>query len=98
MHVSDHVYTIYHNIDRALAMASLYKYYQSLPMSKEAGLNEVATKEANASVEKVLEELGNGSEKGKKRLKYRYSIMTSIVLFIHLFALSLLNSIIIQTP
>ena len=38
------------------AMAGLYKYFQrqSLPTSKETGLNEVATKEANASVEKAL--------------------------------------------
>ena len=38
----------YHAIDRALAMAGPYKYFQgqSLPTSKEAGLNEVATKEA----------------------------------------------------
>ena len=55
------------------AMAGLYKYFQrqSLPTSKETGLNEVATKEANASVEKVLEELQNGREKGESTSKKR---------------------------
>ena len=40
------------------AMAGLLKYFkrQSLPTSEETGLSKVATKEANAAVERILEE------------------------------------------
>ena len=55
-------------------MAGLYKYFQrqSLPTSQETGLGEVATKEANASVENVLEERQNGSEKAGQKRKYTH--------------------------
>ena len=48
-------------------MAGLYKYFQrqSLPTSKETGLDEVVTTEANASVERVLEERRKGGQKRK---------------------------------
>ena len=44
------------------------KYYtwESLPTSKETGLGDVTTKEANAAVEIVLEQERNGAE-GRKR-------------------------------
>ena len=56
-----------------VAMAGLYKYFQrqSLPTSSETGLGEVATAEANASVQKVLEEQRGEAEKGRKR-KYTH--------------------------
>ena len=43
------------------------KYFEqeSLPTSKETGLGNVATKEANAAVEKVLEQERNGGRKRK---------------------------------
>ena len=48
-------------------MAGLFKYFerQSLPTSKETGLEEVVTKEANTAVEKALVE----ERKEKKRSK-----------------------------
>ncbi len=53
-------------------MAGLYKYFQwqSLPMSKETSLDEVATKEANTSVERVLK------ERQKRRQKCKYTHFT----------------------
>ena len=53
-------------------MAGLWKYFQrqSLPKSKETGLGEVVTKEANAAVERILEEERSGT-KGRKR-KYTH--------------------------
>ena len=55
-----------------MTMAGLWKYFQrqSLPKSKETGLGEVVTKEANAAVERILEEERNGA-KGRKR-KYTH--------------------------
>ena len=52
-------------------MAGLWKYFQrqSLPKSKETGLGEVVTKEANAAVERILEE--RSGTKGRKR-KYTH--------------------------
>ena len=53
-------------------MAGLWKYFQrqSLPNTKETGLGEVITNEANAAVERVLEKERNGA-KGRKR-KYTH--------------------------
>ena len=45
-------------------MAGLLKYFQRsqpLPTSEETGLGEVATKEANAAVERILQEERNGT-------------------------------------
>ena len=55
-------------------MAGLWKYFQcqSLPNSKETGLEEVIINEANGPVERILEEERNGA-KGRKR-KYTHFI------------------------
>ena len=50
-------------IDRErVVMAGLFKYFQlqSLPENKETGLREAITKEANAAVERLMEEERNG--------------------------------------
>ena len=54
-------------------MAGLFGQ-QSLPTSDETGLSEAVTKEANTSVEKILEEK-RGGEKGRKR-KYTHAFHT----------------------
>ena len=59
-------------IDWKWMMAGLWGYFQrqSLPSSKETGLEEVITNEANAALERILEEERNGV-KGWKR-KYTH--------------------------
>ena len=53
-------------------MAGIFKYFErrSLPKRDETGLGETVTKEANAAVEKVIEEERNAA-KGQKR-KYTH--------------------------
>ena len=50
-------------------MAGLFKYFQfqSLPKSKESGLGEAITKEANAAVERVVE-----GERNDQKRKYTH--------------------------
>ena len=51
-------------------MAGLLKYFQqqSLPTSEDTGVGEVATKEANSVVERILEEeWQDESRRGQKR-------------------------------
>ena len=56
-------------------MAGFLNYFQwpSLPTSEDTGVGEVATKEANSLVERILEERQDESRRGQKH-KYTHFI------------------------
>ena len=57
-----------------MSMAGLHKYFKpALPSKESTGISEVATKEANAAVEKVLEEGGQ-----PRKRKYQHVIVSAL--------------------